>query len=72
MKFIFGTNGGHVNIYDGKYVYMRASVDPSNGPITIQTLNYAMLRGFINKEALDTMKPKKGKSLHKSVSLYRN
>ena len=59
-EIIFGTNGGHVNIYDGKYVYMRASVDPSNGPITIQTLNYAMLRGFINKEALDTMKQRKG------------
>jgi arylsulfatase A-like enzyme len=59
-EIIFGTNGGHVNIYDGKYVYMRASVDPSNGPITVQTLNYSMLRGFINKESLDTMKLKEG------------
>ncbi|OTE88911.1 hypothetical protein B1K96_33025, partial [Escherichia coli] len=23
QEIIFGTNGGHVNIYDGRYVYMR-------------------------------------------------
>ncbi len=46
QEIIFGTNGGHVNIYDGRYVYMRASVHPSNGPITMQTLSYASLRGF--------------------------
>lgn len=58
-EIIFGTNGGHVNIYDGRYVYMRASIYPDNGPITIQTLNYSMIRGFLKKEVLDqlTLKP---------------
>lgn len=58
-EIIFGTNGGHVNIYDGRYVYMRASVHPNNGPNMIQTLNYAMMRGFLKKEILDqfTIKP---------------
>lgn len=48
-----------MNIYDGRYVYMRASVHPDNGPITIQTLNYSMIRGFLKKEVLDqlTLKP---------------
>ena len=48
-----------MNIYDGRYVYMRASIYPDNGPITIQTLNYSMIRGFLKKEVLDqlTLKP---------------
>jgi arylsulfatase A-like enzyme len=52
---IFGTNGGHVSVYDGRYVYMRASVHPDNGPITIQTLNYTQMRGFLPKETLDQL-----------------
>ncbi|MHC5373540.1 sulfatase-like hydrolase/transferase [Enterococcus sp. LJL120] len=52
---IFGTNGGHVSVYDGRYVYMRASVRPDNGPITIQTLDYSQLRGFLPKKVLDGM-----------------
>jgi len=52
---IFGTNGGHVSVYDGRYVYMRASVNPDNGPMTIQTLNYSQMRGFLSKDMLDTM-----------------
>lgn len=59
-EIIFGTNGGHVNIFDGRYVYMRASVHPSNGPVTIQTLNFAQMRGFIKKEILDQMRLKEG------------
>jgi arylsulfatase A-like enzyme len=57
---IFGTNGGHVNIYDGRYVYMRASVRPDNGPRTMQTLDYTQMRGFLPKEVLDTMTLKSG------------
>lgn len=57
---IFGTNGGHVSVYDGRYVYMRASVSPDNGPITIQTLDYSQLRGFLSKDVLDNMSLKTG------------
>ncbi|MEY8446294.1 sulfatase-like hydrolase/transferase [Enterococcus ratti] len=57
---IFGTNGGHVNIYDGRYVYMRASVHPDNGPITVQTLNFSQMRGFFTKDILDKMVLKEG------------
>ncbi|WP_245630338.1 sulfatase-like hydrolase/transferase [Amphibacillus sediminis] len=57
---IFGTYGGHVSIYDGRYVYMRASVHPDNGPNVIQTLNYNLMRGFLNKQQLDNMILKPG------------
>jgi len=30
---IFGIHGGHVNITDGRYVYMRAPADPQNQPL---------------------------------------
>ncbi len=35
---LFGIHGGHVNVTDGRYVYMRASVDAANGPIEDFTL----------------------------------
>lgn len=52
---IFGTNGGHVSIYDGKYVYMRASQNKTNGPLKIQTTAFTLMRGFLPKDALDNM-----------------
>ncbi|EWS79793.1 sulfatase [Brachybacterium phenoliresistens] len=35
---LFGTFGGHVNVTDGRYVYMRAAVDAGNGPLFEHTL----------------------------------
>lgn len=35
---LFGAYGGHVNVTDGRYVYMRACADPSNGPLFEYTL----------------------------------
>lgn len=35
---LFGIHGGHVNVTDGRYVYMRAAADPSNGPLEDYTL----------------------------------
>jgi arylsulfatase A-like enzyme len=35
---LFGAFGGHVNITDGRYVYMRASSGPENGPLYEYTL----------------------------------
>lgn len=57
---IFGTNGGHVGIYDGRYVYFRASVNPDNGPITIQTLNYSLIRGFLPRKFMEKIVLKTG------------
>ena len=35
---LFGSFGGHVNVTDGRYVYMRAPVLPSNEPLFEHTL----------------------------------
>lgn len=42
---LFGVHGGHVNITDGRYVYMRGPSDPSqNGPL----YNYTMMPTHMN------------------------
>ena len=35
---LFGIHGGHVNVTDGRYVYMRAPVTPANTPLEEYTL----------------------------------
>jgi len=35
---LFGMQGGHVNVTDGRYVYMRAPATPDNGPLYEYTL----------------------------------
>lgn len=35
---LFGIYGGHVNVTDGRYVYMRSAVAPGNGPLEEFTL----------------------------------
>ncbi|MBS1675062.1 MAG: sulfatase [Actinobacteria bacterium] len=35
---LFGVHGGHVNVTDGRYVYMRACATPANAPLEEYTL----------------------------------
>ncbi|MFQ6331290.1 sulfatase [Nocardia sp. CWNU-33] len=35
---LFGAHGGHINITDGRYVYMRAPATPTNTPLDEHTL----------------------------------
>ncbi|WP_306317049.1 MULTISPECIES: sulfatase [unclassified Streptomyces] len=35
---LFGIHGGHVNVTDGRYVYLRAAAHPSNTPLEEYTL----------------------------------
>lgn len=35
---LFGVHGGHVNVTDGRYVYMRAPATPANQPLNEYTL----------------------------------
>jgi len=35
---LFGNHGGHVNLTDGRYVYLRACADPANQPLEEYTL----------------------------------
>ena len=51
---LFGLHGAHVNLTDGRYVYMRAPIAPENGPLFEYTLMPThMRRTFETKELQD-------------------
>jgi len=50
---LFGVHGGHVNITDGRFVYMRGPVDPSyNQPLVNYTLMPSHMRGLFGVDEL--------------------
>ncbi len=49
---LFGIFGGHVNITDGRWTYLRAPVDPGNAPLVEYTLMPTMMRGRMPVELL--------------------
>lgn len=51
-QILFGNFGGHINVCDGTYTYMRSSLTSKNQPSFEYTLMPTMMRGFINKKAL--------------------
>ncbi|MNW29213.1 Arylsulfatase [compost metagenome] len=55
-EILFGVNGGHVSIYDGRYLYMRGSARPDNGPLINQTLAVTRMRGFFDNQSLSQIK----------------
>lgn len=52
---LFGVNGGHTGIYDGQFVYMRASAHKDNGPLVNYTLMPTQMRGFFAADSLEQM-----------------
>lgn len=57
---IFGVHGGHVNITDGEYVYMKASYNEDNQPFVECTLMPTKMRGFFTEDQLKTAQLQKG------------
>jgi arylsulfatase A-like enzyme len=49
---LFGIHGGHVNVTDGRYVYMRAAAEESNSPIEQYTLMPTHMRSRFSPEEL--------------------
>ncbi len=49
---LFGIHGGHVNVTDGRYVYMRACATPDNQPLAEYTLMPTNMRGRFGVETL--------------------
>jgi hypothetical protein len=49
---LFGVHGGHVNVTDGRYVYMRSCATPENGPIYEYTLMPTHMRAMFAVEEL--------------------
>ena len=54
---LFGIHGGHVNVTDGRYVYMRAAATPDNGPIEDFTLMPTHMRSRFAVEELRDWQP---------------
>lgn len=49
---LFGLHGGHVNVTDGRYVYMRAPAKPANTPLNNYTLMPAHMRARFSVDEL--------------------
>jgi beta-glucosidase len=49
---LFGIHGGHVNVTDGRYVYMRAPVSPDNEPLFEYTLMPTHMRSMFGVQEL--------------------
>lgn len=54
---LFGIHGGHVNVTDGRYVYMRASIDQSNTPLEEFTLMPTHMRARFSVDELADWQP---------------
>ncbi|EFL27734.1 LOW QUALITY PROTEIN: putative sulfatase, partial [Streptomyces himastatinicus ATCC 53653] len=54
---LFGIHGGHVNVTDGRYVYMRATASPENGPLEEYTLMPTHMRARFGVEELADWEP---------------
>src|SRR5690242_1491932 len=54
---LFGIHGGHVNVTDGRYVYMRAAADSSNAPLEEYTLMPTHMRARFAVEELTNWQP---------------
>jgi len=52
---LFGVHGGYVNCTDGRYVYMRAPVNPENKPLYEYTLMPTHMRSPFSVEELQTI-----------------
>ena len=49
---LFGIFGGHANVTDGRWVYMRSAATPDNTPLFNYTLMPTHMRGFFGPEEL--------------------
>ena len=49
---IYGNHGGHVNITDGRYTYMRSPIRPDNTPLFEYTYMPARMRTPFNVNEL--------------------
>jgi arylsulfatase A-like enzyme len=68
---LFGIHGGHVNVTDGRYVYMRAPVRADNQPLYNYTLMPTHMRVFFSPEELRGMEPAAAFSFTKGYRTLR-
>ncbi|MHA2180752.1 MAG: sulfatase [Promethearchaeota archaeon] len=68
---LFGTHGAHVNITDGRFIYMRAPTNPFNKPLYDYTLMPTHMRGFFSLNELKTVELADPFSFTKGLKLMR-
>lgn len=68
---LFGIHGGHVNVTDGRYVYMRACATPANEPLEEFTLMPTHMRGRFDPVEFDGMELTEPFSFTKGVRPLR-
>ncbi|GAB3460593.1 sulfatase [Streptomonospora sediminis] len=68
---LFGIHGGHVNITDGRYVYMRAGHGPANGPLEQYTLMPTHMRARFSPEELKEWEPAEAFGFTKGLRTMR-
>lgn len=68
---LFGIHGGHVNVTDGRYVYMKAPATPDNQPLYNYTLMPTHMRGFFRKQELAGMELAPPFSFTKEIGVLR-
>lgn len=64
---LFGTHGGHVNITDGSYVFMKAAANKENTPYVECTLMPTHIRGFMSRDALLSMELQVGNKFTNNI-----
>ncbi|WAH97453.1 sulfatase [Arthrobacter sp. MMS18-M83] len=64
---LFGIHGGHVNVTDGRYVYMRAAADASNAPLEDYTLMPTHMRSRFAVPELTAWEPAEAFSFTKGL-----
>ncbi|MBB6634915.1 sulfatase [Cohnella thailandensis] len=68
---LFGLHGGHVNVTDGRYVYMRAAASPDNRPLYDYTLMPTHMRSRFRPEELRDAELSEPFSFTKGTKLLR-
>ncbi len=68
---LFGIHGGHVNVTDGRHVYMRACVEAANAPLDEYTLMPTHMRSRFGVRELAAWEPAEPLSFTKGVRTMR-
>lgn len=68
---LFGVMGGHVNVTDGRYVYMRGNVTEDNSPLFEYTLMPARMRGMFSPKELTNWEESAGFGFTKECKLMK-
>ncbi|MFX1301766.1 MAG: sulfatase [Promethearchaeota archaeon] len=68
---LFGTHGAHVNITDGRFVYMRGPTNPMNKPLYNYTLIPTHMRDFFSINEIKTMDLAKSFDFTKGCKVMR-